>query len=95
MTIPEAFRFMCIHFYQGVTEDYQTKDDLIDFAISDLTREQRKIVRDYLDELMSGRYSEEQIERIWRQAGADVHISRGIKGDSAKFLGELRKALDF
>jgi hypothetical protein len=94
MTIPEAFRLMCVHFYQGVTEDFGSRDDLIEFALSDLDSDQRKIVRDYLDELTSEKYSEEQIETVWREAGADVRISRGVKGDAAKFLGEIRKALD-
>jgi hypothetical protein len=94
MTIPEEFRFMCIHFYQGVTDDFSSKQEMISFAISDLNSDQRKVVRAHLDELMSGIYSEEEIEKIWRQAGADVRISRGVKGDATKFLAEIRKALD-
>ncbi|HEY8161300.1 MAG: hypothetical protein ACR650_04400 [Methylocystis sp.] len=92
--IPEEFRFMCLHFYQGVTEDYDSNEKLIGFALSDLDSNQRKVVRDYLDELMSGKYSDEQIEAIWRQAGADIRISSGVKGDAARILAEIGKALD-
>lgn len=94
MQIPEEFREMCIRFYQGVTEDFDANGELINYAISDLNGAQRKVVRDDLDELMSGRYSEEQIEAIWRAAGAEIRISRGEKGDSARFLGEIHRALE-
>lgn len=84
---------MCIHFYQGVSDDFSSKKEMLNFVISDLNAEHRKVVRAYLDELMSGTYKEEEIEKIWREAGADVRISRGVKGDAAKFLGEIRRAL--
>jgi hypothetical protein len=91
---PDAFKSLCRSFYQGVDEVYLTKEDMIRSAVSELTTTQKSIVKEYLIELMSGKYDEEQLWNIWENAGARIRITDGTPGMSAKFLGLIRAALN-
>lgn len=91
--IPDEFRFLCRSFYDGVGEVYSSTQEMVDDAVATLTPEQKLVVKDYLDELMSGKYDEQQLWDIWEQAGACFRITTGVKGQSAKFLGRIRAAI--
>lgn len=92
--IPDDFKFLCRSFYSGVGEVYLSTDELVKDAVATLNEAQRAVVRDYLDELTSGKYSEEQLWYIWEDAGAQIRITTGVKGESARFLGMIRAAID-
>lgn len=92
-TIPDDFKFLCRSFYQSVEEVYSSTDGLIKDAVATLNESQRQVVRDYLDELMSGKYTEEQLWRLWHDAGARIRIT-GVPGESARFLGMIKAEID-
>lgn len=93
MNIPDEFKFLCRSFYQGVEEVYASTQEIVDDAVATLTPEQKIVVKDYLDELTSGKYDEQQLWDIWEEAGAGFRITTGEKGQSAKFLGRIRAAI--
>lgn len=93
-TIPDAFKFLCRSFHQGVGEVYSSTDELVKDAVATLDSAQRVIVKDYIDELTSGKYDEEQLWYIWEEAGARIRITTGVKGESARFLGMIRAAIE-
>ena len=91
--IPDDFKFLCKSFYQGVEEIYPDAEQIVRAAVATLTDKQKLVVKDYLDELVSGKYDERQLWDIWEQAGAGFRITAGEKGQSAKFLNRIRTAL--
>jgi hypothetical protein len=93
-TIPEDFKILCRSFYQGVSEVYSSTDELIKDAVATLNASQRQGVRAYLDELTSGKYTEEQLWYLWEDAGARIRITTGVPGESARFLGMIKAEID-
>lgn len=94
MQIPSDVELLCRSFFQGVTDLYDSTSEMIKHAVSDLAPDQRIAICNFLDELTSGKYTEDEIESTWRQAGAEIRISRGVPGDATKFLVMLRSALN-
>jgi hypothetical protein len=93
MSIPDEFNKLCVWFHQDAWTHFATTEQVIDDAISHLTDLERKVVRDYLDELLSGKLNEKELQRIWRASKAGISISSGQEGDSSSFLRRIRLAL--
>lgn len=96
MQIPEEFVTLCDWFHQDCFWGHETGEQVIKHALSNanLSAAQRNVVRAYIDELVSGRYSDEELHRIWRKCGAEISITRGQEGDSANFLRRIRSVID-
>jgi hypothetical protein len=94
MEIPEEFRKLCREFYQGVSELHPTKAKIIDAAIDVLTIEESAATIKYLDKLIASKLSEDELWRLWEQAGSTVRITDGTPGMSAKFLQLIKDALE-
>jgi phosphoserine phosphatase len=93
-TIPDDFKVLCQTFHQGVDDVYSSTDEMIKDAVAKLNESQRAVVRAYLDELTSGKYNEEELWRLWYEAGARIRITTGIPGESARFLGMVKAEID-
>jgi hypothetical protein len=93
MPVPDEFNRLCVWFHQDAWAHFATTEQVIADAISNLNDSQRKVVRAYLDELLSGKYTEEELQCIWRTTSAGVSISSGQEGDSARFLRMVRSAI--
>ncbi|ARN82169.1 hypothetical protein DSM21852_15530 [Methylocystis bryophila] len=94
--MPKEFVELCIWFQPGVTRGHETAEQVIDDALSNanLSVPKLNVVSAYLSELLSGKYNDEELHRIWRTAGAGVSITSGQEGDSARFLRKIRSAID-
>jgi hypothetical protein len=93
-TIPDDVKVLCHTFHEGVSEVYSSTDEMIKDAVAKLNESQRAVVRAYLDELTSGKYSEEELWRLWYEAGARIRITTGIPGESTRFLGMIKAEID-
>lgn len=93
MTMPDEFKLFCSSFFRGAEEEFSTGDELVQAVVTGLTKEQRAVAGRYLDELLNGQYKDDELERIWHDAGAELRILRREEGDVAGMLNELRKAL--
>jgi hypothetical protein len=96
-TIPDAFYEISNTFHQDTHLIYKTLDEAIRASIKYLTQEERQIAKNYLDELLSGKYNDEQLAAIWEKTDAGsggFGITRGNEGDAAGFLSLIRAALD-
>lgn len=93
MEIPKAFKSICRYFFRGVEEGYNSGEEILQAALSGLTAEERAVVKQYLDEILDGRYDDDELERIWHAAGAELRIVRNVEGDMAGFLAMLRSAI--
>lgn len=97
MTIPDAFLKIASLFHQDTHLLYKRLDDAIQARITEMTREEHLIAKNYLDELLSGKFNDEQLIAIWEKTPArsgGFGISRGGEGDPAGFLSLIRAALE-
>ncbi|WP_159730160.1 hypothetical protein [Methylosinus sp. Ce-a6] len=93
MTIPDAFNEIANSFHQDTFLFHNSLDSAIRGSISELTPEQMRIAKDYLDELLSGKYSREQLIDIWSKSPAGSG-GFGMPAPAEKFLGLIRAALE-
>lgn len=96
MTIPDAFDKIANTFHQDTHLFYKTLDDAVRASLVELTPEEMLIAKEYLDDLLSKNYSDEQLVAIWDQTlggAGGFGISRGNEGDAAGFLSLIRAAL--
>ncbi|MBG0810578.1 hypothetical protein IY145_14490 [Methylosinus sp. H3A] len=97
MTIPDAFDKIANTFHQDTHMFYKTLDDAVRASLVELTVEEMRIAKAYLDELLSRNYSDEQLVANWDQTlggGGGFGISSGNEGDAEAFLGLIRAALE-
>jgi hypothetical protein len=79
MLIPVAFKKLCRYFHQDIMLIYSSPKAAIEGAIVDalaaMTNEERVIVQDFVNELLNGRYTEEELETVWSRTPADFDFS--------------------
>lgn len=91
MTIPEEFRQLCHWFYQGSRDDFATYDEWFADALKNFDREGKQVIKRFIDQLLSGGYSDDQLRKIWRSAGPDYDFSDGAH---RLILGRIRDIAD-
>jgi hypothetical protein len=93
MTIPHAFIRLANSFHQDTYLFHKSLDDAVRASVTNLTPEQMRIAKDYLDELLSGKYSREQLIDVWIKGPAGSG-GFGMPSPPEKFLGLIRAALE-
>lgn len=93
MDMPKAFRTFCSYFLKGMEEGYSSGEEMLRDAVVRLTSDERVAAEQYFDYILDGRYDDDQLERIWHDAGAELRIMRNAEGDVAGLLEMLRSAL--
>ncbi len=93
MTIPDAFNRLANSFHQDTYLFHKSLDDAVRASVTSLTPEQMRIAKDYLDELLSGKYSREQLIDIWMTSPAGSG-GFGMPGPPERFLDRIRAALE-
>jgi hypothetical protein len=74
--IPDEFNEFCRHFHQDVTRIYSTPEPMIAAALSSMNEQQKNVVRQFLDELLSGRHTSAEIKGVWRRTPADIYFTK-------------------
>jgi hypothetical protein len=93
MTVPapEEFKKVCRNLVQGLDLVVSTPEQLMQVALLGIAPHERRPIKAFLDELLSGRYSDEQLKDIWWSMPADLVFHEGE--DVAAFLTMLRNAV--
>lgn len=96
MQTPKEFVTLCRWFHQDWLWGHETGEQAIEAAISNanLSVAQLNMVSAYLDELLSGKYNDEELERIWRKSGAEVSILTEEEGNAAGALRLIQSMVD-
>jgi hypothetical protein len=89
---PEAFMKLCQRFYQDVGDDHPTLDAMANFGVRGISPEDRKVVAAFLDDLLIGHVSEDELKAIWWSTPADVYFKDGAELHS--FLKIMRGKLE-
>lgn len=92
MKVPSEFNMLCGFFHQDVFLFYPKFEDAISESAHCLTKAERPIVRDFLQEVLASNLSDEEVEELWRQSPSHIGFSepRGARD----LLESLRDALD-
>jgi hypothetical protein len=90
MNIPVEFLEFTEFFHQDFDVFYSDERSLIEDAIGNTPPENYSSIKNFLDELLSGKYSEAQLRSIWRDTKAEISPFRGQEGNCTEFLKNLR-----
>lgn len=91
MEATESVKNLFRGFHQEMFEYAQTPEAIAEEALGFLGPEDAPVVVAYLDDLLSGRYSDDEIQAIWHKMPADVYFTEG--GGARKVLNVVRELL--
>jgi hypothetical protein len=75
----EEFRKMAGNFHQDFLLPPDTLEDSTKFVLCNLTPEELKRLKAYLSEIVSNRYSDEQLQNLWAETSAEVGFPEGLR----------------
>jgi len=94
ISAPEEFKKVCRNLAQGLDLVVSTPKQLMQVALSGIEPRERPAIKAFIDELLSGRYSDEQLKEIWWSMPADIvfHEGRGVVAFLTMLREEIAKA---
>lgn len=90
MDIPEEFKKVCHNLVQGL--EVSSVQELIQVSLIGIEPQDRPPIKAFLDKLLSGRYSDDQLKEIWWSMPSDIVFHEG-KG-AVTFLSLLRDEVE-
>jgi len=93
--IPEDFVQLCRLYYPGSAEDYATMEEWLASVVKNRMREENLVLRAFLTELLTGAYSEEDLQAVWRSTGPSYQFAGpdAMRGVMTIILEEVEKEL--
>lgn len=88
---PPEFNQLTTFFLQYADEMYASVEEMIDDGWLSLTPAQQRVACAFLDQILSGEYSETELREIWRASNAALQPMRGRR-DNCRKLFELMRA---
>jgi hypothetical protein len=92
MLIPDDFNKICRNFHQDVHLEFSSPEEMIRSAADELDGKQSNAVKSFLDELLSGRYDDDELQKMWFNTAADIYFPE--PGELRAFLKRMRELLD-
>jgi hypothetical protein len=77
MKIPREFERFAQRFFQGSEHGMATPEQWVDSALKGLDVAQRRVVQEFVSELLDGNYSDSDLQEAWNATSADYYISPG------------------
>ncbi|HEY8161304.1 MAG TPA: hypothetical protein VIF34_03425 [Methylocystis sp.] len=97
MKIPEVFDSRIrAHFHQDTFLLYRTLEDAINDSIDGLEGKKAHVILEFLDEALSGKYSDVDLATIWNRTGAEsggFGIAEEPENGASWLFGKIRDAL--
>lgn len=90
MDVPEEFHQLAGLFYPHSHEEYFSEKEWIAGTLAGFRGEDKKVIKAFLDELLSGRYSDAELERIWKSTSPTYGFR---PGGHRIFLTKIRDAI--
>jgi hypothetical protein len=88
--IPEEFNMIVGSYVSGIEGIVSSEEEFFDMMLDPMTIAQRKVVKDYLDELLGGKYAEDDLRVMWRASEARLLPFWGDEGSCAECLETMR-----
>lgn len=83
---PAEFNDLTAFFVPYADELFSSVEEIIDDGWQSLTFKQAEVAKAFLDEILSGVYSEGELRGIWRASRAAISPFRGLEGSCRKLL---------
>jgi hypothetical protein len=77
MEIPDDVRQLFGLFFPGSRDEFATDEDWIADVVRSFSAKRQENIKNFLDELLSGRYSDAVIAETWRSATPGYDFSDG------------------
>jgi hypothetical protein len=77
MELSLEFKQLCEGFHQDVHLDVKSLDELVLAAIAAVEPKNAKSLGQYLDKLLSGEHTPEQLQEMWFKSPADIYFEDG------------------
>lgn len=94
---PDAFKAVCSMFHQDALRNFTTWENVIAPAIGTLDRSQMIVVKDYLNELLTGKYGVDELTDLWNRTPAQITIFNGsdesVKESGIVYFLELMRSM--
>ena len=90
MEVPYEVEQLIKGFYPGSAREYATREEWIAGHVALTNDRQKEVIRRFLDELLSGRYSDEEIQKVWQMQYPSYDFSAG---GHRVFFTMIREAL--
>lgn len=90
MEVPYEVEQLIKGFHTGSAREYATREDWIAAHVARRNRQQKEVIRRFLDELLNGRYSDEDIQEVWQMQYPSYDFS---VGGHRWFFTRIREAL--
>jgi hypothetical protein len=90
--IPDEFKKACRNLAQGLSDERPSLEHLVEIALIGIEYHERPAIKAFLDELLDGRHSTEQLREFWWSTPADIYFHDAQ--DLLKFLMLLRGAVE-
>jgi hypothetical protein len=91
MQIPEAFYDFCLLLHQDSFIFYgREPEDVAAGPLRYLSKDQKVALRAFLDHLLTGNYSDAQLQEIYRKGDSDISFTEGLR----YFLALVRDAIN-
>src|SRR2546430_4609621 len=91
MDIPKDFIQLCNIFYPGIFDEYSTEEECIADIVLGCSDKRKQVIKKFLDQLLSGRYSDAELARIWLSTNPSYDFS---EGGHRIFLTKIRDMID-
>ncbi len=77
ISAPEEFKKVCRNLLQGLDLVVSTPEQLMQVALLGIEPQERPVIKAFVDELLSGRFTEDQLKEIWWSMPADIVFHEG------------------
>jgi hypothetical protein len=92
MQFPPAFRKVCLNLGQDMSDIVSSLDDLVNYSLMGIDETDATEIKPYLEELLSGRYNNDQLKEVWWTNPATVVFYDGR--DVSTFLTRMLEVLN-
>ena len=90
MEVTEDIRQLICLFYPGSRYEFATQEEWIADVVGSFSAKRQENIKSFLDELLSGQYSDAEIAEVWRSVSPSYDFS---EGGHRIFLTEIRNAI--
>jgi hypothetical protein len=77
IVVPEEFKKVCHNLGQDLDLVASTAEQLVQVAMLGIEPQERPVIGKFLDELLSGDFTDEQLKEIWWSMPADIVFHEG------------------
>ncbi len=92
MQVPEQFKPIFRQFHQDISDVFPSAEAAVSSVVKSLQLKQNSAAKAYFDDLISGNYTSDELDSLWRSSGAEIYFQGGDK--SLIFLKMMRAMMD-